>query len=130
MDSLQETDKGLTTLRPTARADLASSRSAGWFAYAWDKDGRAIYGLRPTDDEHHFMLVWLNAETGAQRIINQNLGTIQQAFQPIRGFSRLKTGGFVTSLPHVRSDIYLIEGLRLPQKWWERLWRPGGSEPR
>ena len=34
-----------------------------WFAYAWDKDGRRIYGLRATDDLHHFMLVSLDPKT-------------------------------------------------------------------
>ena len=98
-----------------------------WFAYAWDKDGRRIYGLRPTDDLHHFMLVSLDPKNGDERIINSSLGAVPQALQPIRGFSRLPNGGFLTSIATVRSDIYLIEGFRVPLKWWERLWRKGSS---
>ncbi len=69
-------------------ADGSGSRALtdpGWLAYAWDTDGRRIYGLRPTDDQHHFMLVELDARTAAIRVINANLGTIPQALQPIRG---------------------------------------------
>ena len=99
----------------------------GWFAYAWDKDGHRIYGLRPTDDEHHIMLVSVDAQTGAERVINANLGTIPQALQPIRGFSRLQGRGFLTSMARVKSDIYLIEGFQLPPTLWDRLLRPERS---
>jgi Tol biopolymer transport system component len=94
-----------------------------WFAYAWDKDGHKIYGLRPTDDEHHIMLVSVDAQTGAERVINANLGTVPQALQPIRGFSRLQGRGFLTSTARVKSDIYLIEGFQLPPTLWDRLLR-------
>jgi Tol biopolymer transport system component len=98
-----------------------------WFAYAWDKDGHKIYGLRPTDDEHHIMLVSVDAQTGAERVINANLGTVPQALQPIRGFSRLQGRGFLTSTARVKSDIYLIEGFQLPPTLWDRLLRPERS---
>lgn len=120
---LCETFDGLTLIAADGvRAPRVISDSR-WFAYAWDKDGRRIYGLRPTDDLHHFMFVSLDPATGAERIINPNLGAVPQALQPIRGFSRLPNGGFLTSIARVRSDIYLIEGFRLPLKWWERPWK-------
>ena len=118
---LCETADGLTVFA----ADGSGSRvltDPGWLAYAWDADGRRIYGLRPTDDQHHFMLVVLDVRTAAIRVINANLGTIPQALQPIRGFSRLRNGNFLTSIARVRSDIYLMEGLRLPPTFWDRLW--------
>src|SRR5262249_19879086 len=119
---LCETDQGLTMIAADGSGRTRGIADPGWFAYAWDTDGRAIYGLRPTDEEHPIMLVTVNAGPGAQRIINANLGTIPQALQPIRGFSRLKNGGFVTSIAHVRSDIYLLEGLAFPAKWWQHFW--------
>ena len=76
----------------------------------------------PTEDQHHFMLVSLDSQTGVEKVINANLGTIPQALQPIRGFSRLRGRGFLTSIARVRSDIYLIEGFRLPVTWWQRVW--------
>ncbi|MCC7181653.1 MAG: serine/threonine-protein kinase [Acidobacteria bacterium] len=118
---LCETADGLTIVA----ADGSGSRvltDPGWLAYAWDADGRRVYGLRPTDDQHHFMFVVLDAQTGAEKVINANLGTIPQALQPIRGFSRLRNGSFLTSIARVRSDIYLMEGLRLPGTLWQRLW--------
>jgi eukaryotic-like serine/threonine-protein kinase len=116
-----ETAEGLAIVA----ADATGSRvigDPGWFAYAWETDSRRIYGLRPTDDQHHFMLVSLDTQTGTQRVIAANLGTIPQALQPIRGFTRLRGRGFLTSIARVRSDIYLLEGLRMPPTWWQRLW--------
>ena len=40
---------------------------------------RRIYGFAPTDDGQHFMFVSLDARTGAERVINENLGTMPQA---------------------------------------------------
>jgi serine/threonine protein kinase/Tol biopolymer transport system component len=119
---LCETADGLSLIG----SDGASARvisDPGWFAYAWATDGRRIYGLRPTDaDQHHFMFVSLDVQTGAERVINGNLGTIPQANQPIRGFSRLHNRGFLTSIARARSDIHFLEGFRLQQAWWARFW--------
>jgi Tol biopolymer transport system component len=121
-----ETFDGLTLVDANGTRPPRVIGEGGWFAYAWDKDGRRIYGLRTTDDLHHFMLVSVDPEKGEQRVINASMGTIPQALQPIRGFSRLPNGGFLTSIARVRSDIYLIEGFRLPRTWWERFWRSEG----
>jgi hypothetical protein len=119
---LCETFEGLAMIAAdgSGRSRLISDQ--GWLAYAWDKDSRHVYGLRPTDDQHHFKFVSLDAQAGTERTINSNLGTIPQALQPVRGFSRLREGGFLTSVARVRSDIYLIEGFRLPRAWWQRFW--------
>jgi Tol biopolymer transport system component len=124
---LCETVDGLTLVPADGKGESRVISDRGWFAYAWDKDGRRIYGLRPTDDEHHFMLVSLDSQTKIQRVINPNLGTWQQALQPIRGFSRLGNRGFLTSIARVRSDIYLIEGFQPPRTWLDRLWGLGRS---
>ena len=122
---LCETEDGLTVVRPDGTGKQTISDPSPWLTYAWDTDSRRIYGLRPTDDLHHFMLVSLDMQTGVERVINPQMGAIPQALQPIRGFSRLTTGGFLTSIASVKSDIYLIEGFRLPRTWWERIWRLG-----
>jgi eukaryotic-like serine/threonine-protein kinase len=121
---LCETEDGLTVVRPdgTGRHTISDT---GWLTYAWDRDSRRIYGLRPTDDLHHFMLVLLDMQTRDERVINARMGAIPPALQPFRGFSRLTNGGFLTSIASVKSDIYLIEGFRLPRTWWERIWRLG-----
>jgi dipeptidyl aminopeptidase/acylaminoacyl peptidase len=121
-----ETLEGLTLVDANATRQPRVISEGGWFAYAWDKDGRRIYGLRTTDDLHHFMLVSVDPQKGEQHVINASLGTIPQALQPIRGFSRLPNGAFLTSIARVRSDLYLLEGFQLPRTWWERFWRMGG----
>jgi hypothetical protein len=118
---LCETADGLSVFAPDGSAARRLA-DPGWLVYAWDRDSRRIFGLRPTDDSHHFMFVVVDARSGAERVIAANLGTMPQALQPIRGFSRLGNGNFLTSIAHVRSDIYLMEGFRLPATLWERLW--------
>ncbi len=126
---LCETFDGLTVVRPDGTGQRVIS-DRGWLTFSWDKDSRKIYGLRPTDDDHHFMFVSLDAQTGVQRVINANLGPIPQALQPIRGFSRLHDRGFLTSIARVKSDIYLIEGFQHQAKWWQRLWAFGRASRR
>ena len=92
-----------------------------WMAYAWAADGSRIYGLRATDDGHHFLLAGIDVKTGRETIVNGNLGAIPQANQPIRGFSRLRKDGFLTSIAHVRSDIWLLEGFGKAPGYLSRL---------
>ncbi len=125
---LCETLEGLSVIAADGSERSRVIAGTGWFAYAWDTDGRRVYGLRASDDEPpKIMFVSVDSQTREQRVINPNLGPIPQALQPVRGFSRLPKGGFLTSIAHARSDIYLIEGLKLPQTWWQRLWRIGRS---
>jgi hypothetical protein len=118
---LCETFDGLMIIASDGSGSKAIA-SNGWVAYAWDADGRTIFGLRPTDDLHHFMLVSVDVQTERERVLNPNLGPIPQANQPIRGFSRLPNGGFLTSIARVRSDIYLLEGFRANRPWGAGLW--------
>ena len=41
--------------------------------------------------------------------------------QPVRGFTRLSGTNFVTSVAHVRSDVWLLDGFQAPRSYWERL---------
>ena len=104
-------------------------------AYAWGADATKVYGLKTADDLHHFVFASIEVATGREAVINANLGTIPQANQPIRGFSRLRDEGFLTSIARVRSDIWLIEGSvlrRSSTQWLTRLWYaspPGSVRP-
>jgi hypothetical protein len=60
--------------------------------------------------------------TGRETIVNGNLGAIPQANQPIRGFSRVRRDGFLTSIARVRSDIWLVEGFGATPGWLTRIW--------
>ena len=119
---LLETYDGLSLVPAVTPGPPVLIGGSDWFAYAWDRDGSRIYGLRPSDDGHSVMLVDLNPKTKAERIINANLAPVTQAQQMIRGFSRLKTGGFLTSISRPRSDILLLTGFQRPRAWWQRLW--------
>jgi Tol biopolymer transport system component len=104
-----------------------------WVAYDWSADGTTIYGLQATEDLHHFMLVSLDVATGKRRVVNANLGPIPQVNEPIRGFSRMRNGAFITSIARGRSDIWLLEGFRPAPSVLNRLWpfsRVSGGSPR
>jgi serine/threonine protein kinase/Tol biopolymer transport system component len=111
--------------RPEWSPDGSVSRTlshSDWIAYAWGSDATTVYGLRTADDPHHFLLAALDVSSGKETIVNGNLGTIPQANQPIRGFTRIRREGFLTSVARVRSDIWLLEGFRPPARGLARLW--------
>jgi len=121
-----ETTKGLSLIAADGSMRSRVLAETGWLAYAWDNDGRRIYGILPSEDYRQATLVSLDVRTGHQTVVNPALGSIPQGQQPLRGFSKYRSG-FLTSMAHVRSDIYLIEGFHLPRTWWERLWRVAGA---
>ena len=112
---------GLTVVAPDGKKKRTISLEA-WIAYAWSADSSELFGLRLTDDLHHFMLAAVDVRTGRERIVNANVGPIPQANQPIRGLSRAGRRGFVTSVARVRSDIWLLEDFSLPDGLLARLW--------
>jgi hypothetical protein len=42
------------------------------------------------------------------------------ANQPVRGFTRMSANTFLTSIVHVESDIWLLDGFAAPSKRWFR----------
>jgi serine/threonine protein kinase len=123
---LCETTEGLSLVASDGTMRSRVIADKGWLAYAWDTDGGHIYGLLPSEDLHQITLVAIDVRTGNERVINRDVGSIPQALQPVRGFSKYRSG-FLTSIAHVRSDIYLLEGFQLPRTWWQRFWRMGTS---
>ena len=101
-----------------------------WLSYGWTGDGTKIYGLQPTEDQQHFMLVALDLRSGRERVANANLGLIPHANQPIRGFGRVGDRAFVTSVARVRSDIWLLEDFLPAPTLWQRLWPGRGRRER
>jgi eukaryotic-like serine/threonine-protein kinase len=116
-----ETLEGLSLVSPEKKNTRMLSEG-GWLVYGWGGDGATLYGLRPTpDDPRRFMLVAVDVATGKTRSLNPDLGQIPLANQPIRGFSRVGTQGFATSIARVRSDIYVLEGFQSPRSRLARL---------
>jgi len=116
-----QTEDGLTLISPEGTGKRVIS-DAEWLAFGWGTDASRIYGLRPTDDFHHLLLASVDVNTGRETIVNGNFGAIPQANQPIRGFSRMRGDGFLTSIARVRSDIWLVEGFGAAPGRFSRIW--------
>ena len=117
---LFETNDGLAIIDPDTRQTRPVSDD-WWIAFAWSADSRSIYGLREAEKRRHFMLAKVDVRTGREEIINADLGIIPSANQPIRGFSRTETGGWVTSVARARSVINMLEGFAPPARGLARL---------
>jgi Tol biopolymer transport system component len=83
-------------------------------AYSW-VDARRLVALVSSESIGHLAMVEIDTLTKQVRTLNPDLGTIPVANQPIRGFSFVKGRGFLTSLASARSDIWLLDGFRLPR---------------
>jgi eukaryotic-like serine/threonine-protein kinase len=118
---LCEMKDGLGLISPDGKAGRIFGAEE-WIAYTWSADAKRVYALRTTDDMHHLMLVSIDPQTGDQRVLNPNLGTLPKANQPIRGLSRAP-GGLLTSMARARSDVWLLEGFSAPEpSLLDRLW--------
>jgi hypothetical protein len=122
---LVQTGEGLTLVTPEG-TQARSISDAFWLSYAWASDD-TIYGLQATNVQQ-LMLVALDLRSGRERVVNPNLGLVPRANQPIRGFSRVQSRGFVTSVARVRSDIWLLDDFLPAPTLWERL-RPWSGTP-
>ncbi len=108
--------------RPTA-ASPSCITAVPILAVAWRPDSRHLVALTESETPGHFAMVDIDATTGSIRLLNDDLGSIPIANQPIRGFTFLPGQGFLTSLASARSDIWLIEGFETRRRllgWWPR----------
>jgi Tol biopolymer transport system component len=124
-----ETAEGLSLVSPDTKEARILSEDT-WLAYGWAVDGTHLYGIRQSDDLHRLMFASIDVTTKTERIINPNLGPIPLATPPIRGFSRMSQKSFATSLVHVRSDVWVLEGFERPRSrlsrmtsWLLPIWR-------
>ena len=92
-------------------------------AFTLSDDGRRAYVLVDSETAGHFALREVDMATGAMRTLNEDLGSIPIANEPIRGLSVAKGQGFLTSLASARSDIWLLEGLQPSGGWLSRILR-------
>jgi serine/threonine protein kinase len=74
---------------PANGGDVRLLSEEQWLAVTWAADGRSILGLREAEQNRHFMLSSIDVTTGAERVINRDVGVIPPANQPIRGLTRL-----------------------------------------
>jgi Tol biopolymer transport system component len=116
--------QGLSLVTP----DGQSTKVLGdaWMAFDWSEDGQRLFGIRQSDDFKHLTFTSIDIGTGREQILGPNIMPMPVSAQPVGGFARVAPDRFVTSIIHVSSDIWLLDGFKAPQTLWEsvgRLWR-------
>jgi Tol biopolymer transport system component len=98
-----------------------------WIAFDWSEDSARLVGIRLSDDYKHLTFTSIDVRSGTERVLAPDLTPMPVASQPVRGFTRVSPTAFLTSIVHVSSDIWLLEGFgRQPQgRWsiWPASWR-------
>jgi Tol biopolymer transport system component len=112
--------RGLSLASPDGKQNDVLAEEP-WMAFAWSSDSRQLFGIRQSDDFKHLTFVAINTRTRAERVLIADLVPLPVAGRPVRGFARVSDTTFLTSIVHVSSDIWLLDGFSLPLKPWERL---------
>ena len=117
-----QTDDGLVRVSSEGgQPEILST--APILAVTWRPDSRHVVALTDSETPGHFSMIEIDASSGDVRVLNEDLGSIPIANQPIRGFSFVGGQGFLTSLASARSDIWLLEGFQPPSSRWFPWWR-------
>ena len=117
------TSKGLTLIAPDGKTTRVLDEDL-WNVHGWSKNSGTVYGIkRDPEDPHRLMLVAADVARAHVQIINRYIAAAPPANQLVKGFSRMSNGNFVTSLVHVRSDVWLIDDFDPPTTGLDRLWR-------
>jgi Tol biopolymer transport system component len=119
---LCETAEGLSRVSSNG-GDLQTLAPGAYFGFTWSDDSRHVYALGEGDTAGHLALVEIDTASATARVVNEDLGPIPVASDPIRGFTFAKGQGFLTSFANARSDIWLLEGFQQPVGWLSRLLR-------
>ncbi len=115
------THEGLTLVTPDGKSPKVLDEDQ-WPVYGWAKDGSTLYGIKQDpEDLHRLNLVAVDVRTTRLRTINNNLAAVPPANAPVKGFTLMSNGNFATSLVHVRSDMWVIEGFEQQSTLWNRL---------
>jgi hypothetical protein len=81
-----------------------------WLAHTWSKDGSRIFGIRETE-QLRLSLVAVDPRTANQRIL-ADLGPSPPVNNPVKGLSVSADGLIVTSLVHLRGDLWSVGDVR------------------
>jgi eukaryotic-like serine/threonine-protein kinase len=115
------TPEGLTLVSPDGKSSMVLDED-DWPVYGWARDGSTLYGIKQDpDDLHRLMLVAVDVQTRRLRVVNANVASVPPVNTPVKGFTRMSNGNFATSLVHVRSDMWMIEGFEHQSTFWNRL---------
>jgi serine/threonine protein kinase len=111
---------GLTVVSPDGKSKQ-TVLDQPWLSFTWSADGRQLYGIRQSDDFRHLTFSSVDIATKSERVLSADFMALPVSGQPVRGFTRVSTTSYVTSIVHVRSDVWLIDGFQVPQTLWGRL---------
>src|SRR5207248_8945797 len=114
---------GLTVVSPDGKVHRVL-QELPWLAFGWAADGKRLYGIRQSDDLRHLTFASIDVDGGSERLLAPDFMPLPVSGEPVRGFSRISGTTFVTSIAHVRSDVWLLDGFELPRSWWEDLFAP------
>ena len=104
-----ETEHGFVLVSPDGKQQRTLSDDH-WFVHTWSKDGSRIFGIRETE-QLRLSLVALDAHTGKERIL-ADLGPSPPVNNPVKGLSVSADGLVVTSLVHLRGDLWSVGDVR------------------
>ena len=104
---------GLSLVSPDGRSTRVV-QDQPWLTFAWSQDSRRLYGIRQSDDFRHLTFTSVDIESKAERVLSADFMPLPVSGQPVRGFARVSATTFVTSIAHVRSDIWLLESFDAP----------------
>jgi Tol biopolymer transport system component/tRNA A-37 threonylcarbamoyl transferase component Bud32 len=111
---------GLSLVSPDGKVSRAIYEEP-WMAFEWSEDSRRLIGIRQSDDFTHLSFTSIDVRSGAEHMLTAALMPMPVAAQPVRGFARQSGGTFLTSIVHVSSDIWLLDGLNSTNDaghWW------------
>jgi hypothetical protein len=120
--------RGLSIVSPDGKSTRAIYDEP-WMAFDWSEDSRRLFGLRLSDDSKHLTFASIDITSGAERVYIADMFPLPVAYRPVRGFTRMSATTFLTSIVHVSSDIWLLDGVRPGASTWGRLFSrlvPGG----
>jgi hypothetical protein len=103
---------GLSIASPDGKSTRTLSEQP-WIAFDWSENSERLLGIRQSDDFKHLTVSSVELRSGAERVVAADLMTMPVASQPVRGFTRMSATTYLTSIVHVSSDIWLVEGFGL-----------------
>jgi Tol biopolymer transport system component len=111
---------GLSLVSPDGKSTRVV-QDQPWLTFTWSQDSRRLYGIRQSDDSRHLTFTSVDIESKAERVVSADFMPLPVSNLPVRGFARVSPTTFITSIAHVRSDIWLLDGFQPSGTLWDRL---------
>jgi dipeptidyl aminopeptidase/acylaminoacyl peptidase len=118
---------GLSLVSPDGKSTQVVHEQT-WMAFTWSADSQRLFGIRQSDDLRHLTFSSVDIRSRAERVLGADFMPLPVSGQPVRGFTRVSPTTFITSIVHVRSDVWLLDGFdpdptfrdRLAALFWRR----------